>query len=142
MKTHLKAVSNPTTYRPSTAHGRSTLVDLLWAHANSKAPDAVQGTAKALAGGLQIEDVDVDRDDASLMTVLNRPSNWNQMDARVQWAFCLMVTVRGACQLVTAAAHADEYPRFGAQLLQSTSHDLRSFLDDAVAKLRTPEVAR
>ena len=63
-------------------------------------------------------------------------------DARVRWAFCLIVTVRGACQLVTAAAHADEYSRFGAQLLQSTSHDLRSFLDEAVMKLSTPEVGR
>ena len=52
------------------------------------------------------------------------------------------MTVRGACQLVTAAAHADEYPRFGAQLLQSTSHDLRSFLDGAVKKLRDPEGGR
>ena len=43
---------------------------------------------------------------------------------------------------MTAAAHADEYPRFAAQLLQSTSHDLRSFLDDAVAQLRTPVVGR
>ena len=65
-----------------------------------------------------------------------------RMDARVQWAFGLIVTVRGACQLVTAAAHADEYPRFGAQLLQSTSRDLRSFLDGAAAKLRDPEDGR
>ena len=135
MKTHLDKVSNPTAYRPSAAHGTPTMVSLLWAHANSKAPDAVQKTAKALADGLRIEDDDIDRDDASLVAVLNRPSDWKKMDARVQWAFYLIVTVRGACQLVTVAAHADEYPAFGAQLLQSTSHDLRSFLDDAVAKL-------
>ena len=127
--------SNPTDYRPSTAHGKLTVVSRLWAHANSNAPDEVQKTAKALADGLRIQDSDVDRDDASLAAVLNRPSN--RMDPRVQWAFCLIVTVRGACQLVTAAAHAGEYPRFGAQLLQATSYDLRSFLDDAAAKLRT-----
>ena len=140
MKADLHKVSNPTAYRPSVAHGRSTMVGLLWAHANSKAPDAVQKTARALADGLRIEDDDIDRDDASLVAVLNRPSS--RMDARVQWVFCLIVTVRGACQLVTAAAHADEYPLFGAQLLQSTSLDLRSFLDDAVAKLRPPEDGR
>ena len=139
MKADLAKVSNPTDYRPSVAHGRSTMVGLLWAHANSKAPDTVQKTAKALAYGLRIEDDDVDRNDASLVAVLNRPPDWKKMDARVQWAFCLIVTVRGACQLVTAAAHAAEYPLFGAQLLQSTSHDLRSFLDDAVAKLRSSE---
>lgn len=137
MKAHLHKVSNPTAYRPSVAHGRSTMVALLWAHANRTAPDAVLKTAKALADGLRIKDDDVARDDASLMAVLNRPSN--RMDARVEWAFCLIVTVRGACQLVTAAVHADEYPAFGAQLLQSTSLDLRSFLDDAAAKLRALE---
>lgn len=140
MKARLNAISNPTAYRPSTAHGRPTAVGLLWVHANSRAPDEMQRTARALADGLRIEDVDVDRDEASLAAVLNRPSN--PMEPRVQWAFSLIVAVRGACQLVTAAAHADEYPRFGAQLLQSTSHDLRSFLDEAVAKLRGPEVGR
>ena len=137
MKAHLRKVSNPAAYRPSVAHGRSTMVALLWAHANSKAPDAVLKTARALADGLRIEDDDVPGTDASLVAVLNRPSS--RMDARVQWAFCLIVTVRGACQLVTAAAHADEYPAFGAQLLQSTSLDLRSFLDDAATKLRPTE---
>ena len=140
MKAHLDNVTNQTAYRPSVAHGRSTMVALLWAHANSKAPDAVRKTARALADGLRIEDDDVDRNDASLVAVLNRPSS--PMDARVQWAFGLIVTVRAACQLVTAAAHADEYPRFGAQLLQSTSRDLRSFLDGAAAKLRDPEGGR
>ena len=138
MKTHLHKVSNPAAYRPSRALGRSTMVSLLWAHRT--APDAVRETARALADGLRIEDDDVDRDDASLMAVLNRPSS--PMDARVRWAFGLIVTVRGACQLVTAAAHADEYPPFGAQLLQSTSLDLRSFLDGAAAKLRAPEGGR
>ena len=40
------------------------------------------------------------------------------------------------------ALHADEYPPFGAQLQQSTSLDLRSFLDGAAAKLRAPEGGR
>lgn len=140
MKAKLNAVSNATAYRPSTARGEPTVVGLLWAHANRKAPDEVQGTARALADGLQIKDVDVDRNSASLAAVLNRPAS--RMDRRVEWAFCLILTVRGACQLVTAAAHADEYPRFRAQLLQATSHDLRSFLDDAVTKLRVPEIGR
>ena len=137
MKAQLNAISNATAYRPSAAH-EPTVVGLLWAHANSRAPDDLQRTARALADGLQIEDVD--RDNASLAAVLNRPSS--RMDGRAQWAFSLILTVRSACQLVTAAAHADEYPQFGAQLLQSTSHDLRSFLDRTIAKLGTPGVGR
>ena len=139
MKAKLNAVSNATAYRPSAAHS-PTVVGLLWTHANRKAPDDLQRPARALADALQVRGVDVERDDASLAAVLNRPSS--PMDARVQWSFSLIVTVRAACQLMTTAAHADEYPRFGAELLQSTSHDLRSFLDDAVAKLSTPEVGR
>ena len=139
MKAKLNAVTNASAYRPSVAHN-PTVVGLLWAHANSKSPDELQRTAGALADALQVEDADVERDDASLAAVLNRPSN--PMLARVKWAFALIVTVRAACQLVTAAAHADEYPRFRAQLLQSTSHDLRSSLDVAVAQLRSRVVRR
>ena len=128
----------PTAYRPSTRHGKPTVVGLLWGHANGTPPDTVSKTAKALVEALRIEAAEVGRD-ASLAAVLNRPSN--PLDERVQWAFSLIVTVRCACQLVTAAAHADEYPRFGAELLQATSHDLRSFLDDAVARLRIAEGA-
>lgn len=128
----------PTAYRPSTRHGKPTVVGLLWRHANGTPPDAVSRTAKALVEALRIKDTEIGRD-ASLAAVLNRPSS--PLVGRVQWAFSLIVTVRCACQLVTAAAHADEYPRFGAELLQATSHDLRSFLDDAVARLRIAEGA-
>lgn len=128
----------PTDYRPSTRHGKPTVVGLLWGHANGTPPDAVSKAATALVEALRIKDAEVGRD-ASLAAVLNRPSN--PLVGRVQWAFSLIVTVRCACQLVTAAAHADEYPRFGAELLQATSHDLRSFLDDAVARLRIAEGA-
>ncbi len=128
----------PTAYRPSTRHGKPTVVGLLWGHANGTPPDAVSKTAKGLVEALRIKDAEVGRD-ASLAAVLNRPSS--PLIGRVQWAFSLIVTVRCACQLVTAAAHADEYPRFGAELLQATSHDLRSFLDDAVARLQIAEGA-
>ena len=78
---------------------------------------------------------DTEEDDASLAAVLNRPSS-PIGEARVRWAFALIVTLRSACQLVTAAAHDDSYPRFPTALLRSTSLDLRRFLDAAVAKLR------
>ena len=127
----LEAVRNPTGYRPSVSKN-PTVVGRLWAHANQTAPDGLLKTAKALAKALDVGETD---DDESLVAVLNRPSN--RIDGMgVRWAFGLIVTLRMACQLATAAAHADDYPRFSEVLLRSTSENLRRFLDGAAAKLQ------
>ncbi len=128
----LNSIRNPTGYRPSTSKN-PTVVGRLWAHANRTAPDRLQKTANALTKALDIGQVY--DDDASLVAVLNRPSN-PIGDARVRWSFALIATLRSACQLVTAAAHDDSYPEFPTVLLRSTSLDIRRFLDAAVAKLR------
>ena len=131
-------------YRPN-AGENPTIVALLFTHANKKSPGDLLTTAKALAGGLGINnDVDGSISGAhpsALAAVLDRPPRKNASACDL-WAYYLIVTVRNACQLSTAAAHADQYPLFGAELLQSISHDLRSFLDDAVAKLQAPEAGR
>ena len=127
----LETIRNPTGYRPS-ASKNPTVVGRLWAHANKTAPDGLLKVAKALAKALDVGDID---DDDSLVAVLNRPSN-RIYDGGVRWSLGLIVTLRVACQLATAAAHADDYPRFSAVLLRSTSENLRRFLDRAAAKLR------
>ena len=127
----LKAVRNPTGYRPS-ASKNPTVVGRLWAHANRTAPDGLPRAAKALAAALGAEDVP---EDSSLAAVLNGPSNPID-DAGARWCLALIVTLRTACQLATAAAHADDYPRFSAVLLRATSRNLRQFLDRAAAHLR------
>lgn len=127
----LEEVRNPTGYRPS-ASKNPTIIGRLWAHVNRTKPDRLAATAQALADALDIPVAE--EDDASLAAVLNRPSS-PIADARVRWSFALIVTLRSACQLVTAAAHDDSYPRFPTSLLQSTSFDLRRFLDAAVVKL-------
>ena len=131
----LEAIRNPTGYRPS-ASKNPTIVGRLWAYANKTAPDGLLKMAKALANALDVGEI---RDGESLVAVLNRPSNRID-DAAVRWSLGLIVTLRIACQLVTAAAHADDYPRFSAVLLRSTSEDLRRFLDSAAAKLRRAPV--
>ena len=75
-------------------------------------------------------------DSASLIGVLNRPSSPIE-DIGTRWSFHLIVTLRSACQLVSAAAHADEYPLFPDVLLRVTSLDLRRFLDDAIRILKS-----
>lgn len=127
----LGAIRNPTGYRPS-ASRNPTVVGRLWAHANRTAPDRLPKAAKALAAALGAGDVP---EDSSLAAVLNRPPNRID-DAGVRWCLALIVTLRIACQLATAAAHADDYPRFSAVLLRATSRNLRQFLDRAVEHLR------
>ena len=127
----LEAVRNPTGYRPSVSKN-PTVVGRLWAHANQTAPDRLPKMAKALAKALDVGDIGGYE---SLMAVLNRPANRID-DAGVRWSLGLIVTLRIACQLATAAAHADDYPRFSAVLLRSMSENLRRFLDSATAKLR------
>ncbi len=129
----LEAIKNPTSYRPSSSKN-PTVVGRLWAHANRTTPDRLPRTAKALAEALGAECIG---DDVSLVAVLNRPSNPID-DACVRWSFGLIVTLRIACQLITAAAHADDYPQFPVVLLRSMSENLRRFLDNAAVKLRAP----
>ena len=131
----LATIRNPTGYRPSVSKS-PTVVGGLWAHANKTAPDGLLKMAKALANALDLGEVG---DDDSLVAVLNRPSNPVD-DAGVRWSLGLIVTLRTACQLATAAAHADDYPRFSAVLLRSTSENVRRFLDSAAAKLRRAPV--
>ena len=131
----LETIQNPTGYRPS-ASKNPTVVGRLWAHANKTAPDGLLRMAKALAKALDIGDIGTDD---SLVAVLNRPANRID-DAGARGALGLIVTLRSACQLATAAAHADDYPRFSAVLLRSTSENLRRFLDSAATKLRRAPV--
>ncbi len=131
----LETIQNPTGYRPS-ASKNPTVVGRLWSHANKTAPDGLLRMAKALAKALDAGDIGTND---SLVAVLNRPANRID-DAGVRWSLGLIVTLRSACQLATAAAHADDYPRFSAVLLRSTSENLRRFLDSATAKLRRAPV--
>lgn len=130
----LQGVANPSHFRPSTTRN-PTIVGRLWHVANATSPDLLPRKAKALADALCAEDFDLDHSATSLLGVLNRPTNLIS-DIRELWSFQLIITLRSACQLVTAAAHADEYPMFPDVLLRTTSLNIRRFLDDAIQILR------
>ena len=130
----LEDVANPTSFRPR-ARRNSTMVGRLWFSANGSSPDQLPKLAKALASALRVNGLDLARSEASLVGVLGRPTN-PISDRRTRWCFHLLVTLRAACQLVTAAAHADDYPRFPDVLLRATSRDLRRFLDGAIQILK------
>ena len=126
-------IRNPTDFRPS-ASRNPTMVGRLWFEANRSSPDQLPRVAKALARALRADQLDIGNDVTTLMAVLNRPTQ-PIGDRGIRWSFHLIVTLRNACQLVTAAAHADQYPIFPDMLLRATSLDLRRFLDEAILVL-------
>lgn len=126
----LASIKNPRDYRPSTGKN-ATLVGRLWREANNRSADGLVKLAKSLARTLQPQAADVTDYPETLLTVLARPTN-RFPSTDVRWAYNVIVAVQGACQLVTAAAHADDYGRYSAWLLRSLSLDLRRSLDHAV----------
>ena len=134
VKKSLDEVRNPAGFRPS-AQKNPTMVGRLWFGANSSTPDRLPRLSKALASALQVDDLDITDWGTSLAGVLNRPTNLIE-DSSTRWCFYLLVTLRSACQLATAAAHADDYPLFPDVLLRSVSRDLRQFLDGAIQILK------
>lgn len=128
-------IQNPTSFRPSVSRSPS-LIGRLWYEANRNSPDKLPKVAKALASALRIEQVGLRADNTTLVATLNRPTN-PLIEQSTRWSFQLLVTIRCACQLVTSAAHADQYPMFPDVLLRATSRDLRQFLDEAIGILKS-----
>lgn len=133
----LDSITNPTDFRPSANPLRSpTMVGRLWLEANRSSPDELPNVAKALARALRIDPAVLPSDMTTLAAVMNRPTSPND-DPGTRWSFHLIVTLRSACQLVTATAHADQYPMFPEVLLRATSLDLRRFLDETIRVLES-----
>lgn len=131
----LDSITNPTDFRPSTSRN-PTMVGRLWFEANRNSPDELRKVAKALSRALGTDPKMLLSDMTTLMAMMNRPTSPID-DPGTRWSFHLIVTLRSACQLVTATAHADQYPMFPEVLLRATSLDLRRFLDDAIRILES-----
>lgn len=129
----LQCVVTPNSFRPSTVK-KPTFVGRLWYAANKNSPDKLPKIAKALATSLRTNEINLANSGSSIFAVLSRPTN-PISDIGILWSFNLIVSIRSACQLVTASAHADQYPFFSSNLLRMTSLDLRLFLDNAIQKL-------
>lgn len=129
----LKAVKNPRAFRPS-AGKNPTFTGQIWRMANGKSADGLVKFAKSLSRAAQVESGDLDDFQEALLAVLARPSQ-GLPGVDVRWAFNVIMSVQGACRLVTAAAHADDYGEYPAWLLRSLSLDLRKSLADAVEML-------
>ena len=125
----LDDVKNPRDYRPSSRSG--TVVGRLWSLTARTHPDGLGKVAGSLAQALQVGVQEIEGHEESIVAVLGRPTNPIR-DAGKRWAFDIIVTVRAACQLVTAAAHADAYSRYPVRLVGSLSRELQRSLDGFV----------
>ena len=122
----LNDVRNPREYRPSARSG--TVVGSLWSVTARTHPDGLGKVARSLALAVQVGAQDLEGHEESIAAVLGRPTNPIR-DTELRWAFDMIVTLRAACQLVTAAAHADEYSRYPVRLVGSLSRELGRSLD-------------
>lgn len=128
----LGRVRNPRDFRPTRQD--PTIVGRLWNLANTKTPDSLPQRARSVAQAL---DFSVEAEGGfheSLVTVLGRPS-FRMEDPLQRWSFNLIVTTGAACQLLTAAHHADDYAEYPLPLVRSLSFDIRKSLDQAVSVL-------
>jgi hypothetical protein len=121
----LAEVHEPRGYRPS-ARDAKTISGRLLRLVSRSSPDELGARAKALASLFAIGGAGRSRE--LLVTVLLRPTM--REDPATRFARNLLVTIYSASQFVTAAAHADDYPRYPIEYLRYLSHDLRRVLKD------------
>jgi hypothetical protein len=127
----LAGVKNPAGFRPSAKEG-TTWVGRVLRIVNAAKPDELKPIGEAFAEICGLGTKGLDRQ--SLFGVLLRPTS-GPGGASGELGRNLIVTAYAACQLVTAAAHADAYPRYPPGLLAAVSRDLRDALNSATCCL-------
>jgi len=129
---NLAAVHNRSGFRPSARDGQS-LVGRLMRLASSSSPDQLPKRGIGLAKALGLTDKELLGIDDPITGVLLRPVNREEANERC----CrnMVVAIYAAAQLVTAAAHADDYPGYPVELIRHVSYDLRRFLSSATAAI-------
>lgn len=128
----LDRVRNPRDFRPTRQD--PTIVGRLWNLANTTTADRLPQRARSVAQALGLSVKAVEGFHESLVTVLGRPS-FPLEDHLQRWSFNLIATTGAACQLLTAAHHADDYAEYPLPLVRSLSFDIRKSLDQAVSVL-------
>lgn len=130
------SVTTASAFRPSRRDGRA-IVARLWGVVLEKAPEGIGGPSKALVKALDLADgIGEQVWHESMASVLGRPAAG---ETPKEERFCrnIYLSVGAACQLITAAAHADAYGRYPVTLLRAVSFDLRRSLSDAEGVLRS-----
>jgi hypothetical protein len=130
-----RSVSEASSFRPSIREGRS-LVARLWGLVQATNPERLARVSSGFSDALGLpENVDLSWHE-SISAVLTRPTT-RDVSAGQRLSRNVLVSVANSCQLLTAAAHADDYERYPAALLRSMSMDLRRSLGDASYVLKS-----
>lgn len=121
-----QTVRNAEAFRPSLKDGKS-LVARCWETAVTNSPDALTARGRHLAAALDVPAA-LTRDwYEGILPVLWRPATPEGTSA-ARFGRHLIVSVATACQLTTAAAHADSYGKYPLILLSALSFDIRRSL--------------
>ncbi|MDQ1638181.1 MAG: hypothetical protein QOF62_1520 [Pyrinomonadaceae bacterium] len=130
-----REVSNPKGFRPSLKEGRCLISRLLYLVRTSTV-DEITKRAEALSIALGLPD-GIPTPPDSIVSVLLRATN--KQVHTISFARNLLMTVYASAQLITAAAHSDEYPRYPIVLLRSVSFNLRNVLDTSLQVIENLE---
>ena len=129
---HLAATRNPRAYRPSVRSAKS-VASLIIRMVVKSSPDEIGKVGRELGEAVGVGAIGALR--PPLLSVLLRPSGQQTQGGRVGHA--ILLTVYGAYQFITGAAHAGEYPAFSVNLIHSTSRDLCRALQDSSEFIRS-----
>ncbi len=130
------AVTTPSAFRPSLR--QNCLVTRIWAGVHSRKTEDIVKPSKAVASALQLDGaIDMDWHE-SIVAVMRRPTGPLPQGPE-RFSRNLIVSIAMASQLVTSAAHSDDYGRYPIELLRSLSFDLRRSLGDADSIIRAAD---
>ena len=124
---HLESVSDPRGYRPSAKYTKSLVAQMVRL-VLKRSPDGLRKVAKGLRRALDLAE-DMHYSHSPMLAVLLRPVGGLRGGDGA--AHSILLTVYGAYQFTTGAAHAGDYPSFAVGLIRATSVDLRKGLQAA-----------
>ncbi len=126
--------STPNAYRPSVRDG-AALTSRLWNVSTAESPARARELEQHLRVALVIDDADVpDAWRQSVFQVLARPSNVkSRQSGSHDFVQDMLVNIATACQFITSAHHAGDYPSFPIHLARAIADELLFSLSRAEA---------
>lgn len=122
----LSKVWDPKGYRPN-SQNKNSLISTLFASVLKSSPDSLAKIASNICKAADDCSKDVLR--PTLFALMLRPSNKTDPTAK-NWHSILLAAYQ-VYQLMNAAAHAGEYPKYPVTLIHANSRDLVQFLHSA-----------
>lgn len=134
-KAGVTGVRDARSFRPSLTSNWS-LVAALWASFVDTRPAALAAQGDRFADFLALDEVTQPFHREPLLAILFRSTNEKMVTSRARLGRTLILLTGVACQLTTAAAHADQYGQVRATSAASLSLDLRDALSRLISALR------